>query len=259
MTIQCPECGFSGRIPSSARGHSHLATCPKCRYQFALRASLLTARLGHGRSSRTPTQADDGESDPSSSSYELPALTWESAAGDDACGAEVRAGAATKIASPISVPAQASLDDRDGITPAAAETSKHDVSTRQPALSACLTFNRDHRMVISWYERLLQIWGVVLLLWAALILGRDLLRTRLSGQGAEGNGDLVSTVISVLILVAGAAGLFLVLEFGRSLRAGVRPSGISSQAPQTAFQHALGARLKESWHRPAHTAQPVRT
>lgn len=34
MIIECPQCGFSGRVPDHATLVPHQARCPKCRYRF---------------------------------------------------------------------------------------------------------------------------------------------------------------------------------------------------------------------------------
>ena len=253
MIIQCPQCGFSGRIPNSALGRSQLATCPICRCRFSLRASSSTASPAHPRASAAADRPGD---DPNSSSYELRAMTWESDAEDDAFPAEILAGEATHDTIENSR-REHELLDVPGET--AFQPAELAATTTGPLLSASPGSDVGQRGVEPWYRLLLQIWGVVLLVWATFILGRDLLRTNLSGQGPSGNGDLISTVISVLLLVAGAASLFLAVDYSRSLHAGLRPPGASQTGMKTAFRRALASRLRKSWRWPARTAQPARS
>src|SRR5208282_6798030 len=68
MIIQCPNCQFSGRIPSYAVDSPYNATCPRCRFRFELHALLanpVVAMLAE-------SEQDSG---PGSSSYELKAIT----------------------------------------------------------------------------------------------------------------------------------------------------------------------------------------
>ena len=65
MFIQCPNCRFSGRIPSYALDRPHNARCPKCRFRFELLADSVVGMLAES----------ELDTDPSSSSYELKAIT----------------------------------------------------------------------------------------------------------------------------------------------------------------------------------------
>lgn len=102
-------------------------------------------------------------------------------------------------------------------------------------------------MVETWYPHLLRVWGIVLLGWAAVILGRDLLSMAFSGGERQGGGQLISDVIAVLLLVAGAAGLFVVIEFSRSLRLGLNKPVIRSQRFQPPPTPGTAIRLWRPW------------
>src|SRR5208337_2281147 len=67
MIIQCPNCRFSGRIPSYAVDSPYNATCPKCRVRFELHALLAERDVGM----LAESELDSG---PGSSSYELKAI-----------------------------------------------------------------------------------------------------------------------------------------------------------------------------------------
>src|SRR5271166_2464463 len=68
MIIQCPNCRFSGRIPSYAVDSPYNATCPRCRFRFELSALLADRLVG------MLAESELG-SEPGSSSYELKAIT----------------------------------------------------------------------------------------------------------------------------------------------------------------------------------------
>src|SRR5271157_2721045 len=68
MIIQCPNCRFSGRIPSYAMDSRYNATCPRCRFRFELHALLADRDVGM----LAESELDSG---PGSSSYELKAIT----------------------------------------------------------------------------------------------------------------------------------------------------------------------------------------
>ena len=76
MIIQCPSCGFSGRVPSYALGSPHNAKCPKCSFRFELRALLLEPELGMPAIEGGPSLSLEAQGgDPGSSVYELKAIT----------------------------------------------------------------------------------------------------------------------------------------------------------------------------------------
>ena len=149
-----------------------------------------------------------------------------------------------------------SLPSNGGYAPEAAQalgTSLTAVSA-PPRASAPTTLPSEASD--PWYSRVLQAWGVVLLLWAAVILGRSLLLIFVSGSGRpEGSLELVTSVISVLLLVPGAAGLFLMLDFGRYLRdLRFQTPGPSVQSPLRHSASPISLRLRRFWHRPLETA-----
>jgi hypothetical protein len=257
MIIQCPGCGYSGRIPGSALGGSHFATCPKCRYRFALRASILTASLSHEHGFSAQAEAEHARDDAGSSSYELRAIFDDGQTDDEAFAAEPPAGEIVKDGdvNPL-------LEQERPVPPVPPPSEFIERATTPSGPPAVVGGEpaRDHRVKDPWHSRLLQVWGVVLLAWAAFILSRDLLlRTNLQGRDSPGSGLLVAKVVSVLLLVAGAAGLFLAVDYGRTLRAGIRQPGAHAGRSRPALPRALGQRLRQSWYRTAHTAQPARS
>ena len=240
MIIQCPDCGFSGRIPHSALGRSHHATCPKCRNKFTLRTPAGAADPGGPRAFPPFDNAESAADDPGSSSYELRAITDDIGAGSGVVDTDSLAGT---IGSEAARAGDDLLDRPENAVSGLRE----------------ITPSPGSAVVDPWYSRLLQLWGIVLLIWAALILGRDLRRVTPSVGGSQATGHLLSTVIAVLLLVAGAAGLFMAVDFGRSLRAGVRPAASSQGPSRPAFSHPISMRFRRFWHRPSRRAQPVRT
>lgn len=75
MIIECPNCGFSGRVPAHVISAPHHARCPKCRFGFDI--GDLAAR-----SAEAPEPWDGfarAESSASSSSYEIETVgdAWE--------------------------------------------------------------------------------------------------------------------------------------------------------------------------------------
>src|SRR5262245_46384641 len=80
MIIQCPNCGFSGRIPEYAIAVPHHARCLKCRHRFELSGRLARIPVEAMSVATRETDAlpsDQGFGDPSSSCYELKAITDE--------------------------------------------------------------------------------------------------------------------------------------------------------------------------------------
>ncbi len=253
MIIQCPDCGFSGRVPESALGVPHRATCPKCRRRFIPRASLIAAGLCDRRPFSSVVEADLAAENPESSSYELRAMTEDG-------------GTAEEPARAHSLPAMGGCaDHRPGaeVTDRAGPTASEPTDVTLPAVGtsspASLEFTIAPPGAGPWYARVLQVWGIVLLIWAALILARYLLRTNLTGEGSPGNGQLLSTVIAVLLLVAGAAGLFVAVDFGESLRAGLWTPATCPASSKAALPRARGLRLGWSWHRSLRKPEPIRS
>jgi hypothetical protein len=197
-------------------------------------------------------EAEVGQNDPGSSSYELRAISEDDDAGEDGtqdAGSGEFYGDVRRASSKLlALPGPASSDLVDDSTHIAESSS-----------SAGLQPVDASEGTDPWYARILHIWGIVLLVWAALVLGRDLPVLYFSPEPATSNGQLISTVISVLLLVAGAAGLFVAVDFGRSLRAGLK-SPISRPARlRKLIPVALAARLRRPGHRPPRRPQPVRS
>jgi hypothetical protein len=69
-----------------------------------------------------------------------------------------------------------------------------------------------------WYSRVLQAWGIFFLIWALLILVRSVHSLLTVGDIAAEGRDILSSVVSVLLLVPGSAGLFLLVDLGCYIR-----------------------------------------
>jgi hypothetical protein len=69
-----------------------------------------------------------------------------------------------------------------------------------------------------WYSRVLEAWGVFFLVWATIIVVRSLLFLVAGTDGSAAGNEIGSAVFSVLLLVTGAAGLFLLVDVGRYIR-----------------------------------------
>jgi len=205
MIIQCPNCRFSGRIPSYAMDSPYNATCPRCRFRFELHALLADPAVAM----LAESELDTG---PGSSSYELKAITedleqpqppvnrrdpW----GDDP-GAVAYNGNGVDRVDPA----------RSGFSTAAAPWKTPETSLPVP----------EAARAEPWYSRVLQVWGIVFLIWAAMIVARALYLQFVPGSGPTSRSDAVSSVVSVMLLVPGAAALFLLVELGRYIR-GLRP------------------------------------
>ena len=110
-----------------------------------------------------------------------------------------------------------------------------------------------------WYSRVLQLWGIMFLVWAALIVGRCVFIQFGAGGGATNSTDVVSSIVSVMLLVPGAAGLFLLVDLGRYIR-GLRPGpqGNPKAAPDLARPEPLGYRPGRVWNRLFHGAFSAR-
>jgi hypothetical protein len=205
MIIQCPNCRFSGRIPSYAVDSPYNATCPRCRFRFELHALLADPAVGM----LAEVELDAG---PGSSSYELKAITGDleqpqtTADRRDPWGDDQGA-----------VPFNGSGDGR--VDPARTGFSTAAASRETPAPSLSVS---EAARAEPWYSRVLQVWGIVFLIWAAMIVARSLFLQFVPGSGPTSRSDAVSSVVSVLLLVPGAAFLFLLVDLGRYIR-GLRP------------------------------------
>jgi hypothetical protein len=214
MFIQCPNCGFSGKVPKRVFEIPHQARCKRCHHHFdlsrfvdALAPVASPARI----SGMGPAHTDHTFADASSSSYELKAIA-------DDFGL---------IKEAVDLDERWPDDEQDAYRRAAAKVIEASSQTMAPevlaAASASVAPRSQQPMPLGsafdpWYSRVLEAWGVFFLIWASIIVVRSLLslQARIDGQAA-GN-EIVSAVFSVVLLVPGAAGLFLVVDLGRYIR-----------------------------------------
>ncbi|MFO0891950.1 MAG: hypothetical protein U0790_22800 [Isosphaeraceae bacterium] len=246
MIIQCPKCGFSGRIPDYAIAGPHNARCPQCRYRFELGSYLadLSADDGGLRSLGELNGAGrNGHGDPASSSYELKAIS------DDFQGV-------TATMEPDDFP-DPDWDDLEGTDasatsrplakgPRAAVRSEEALSDDDPEPEADefpLAFAGTSD---PWYSRVLQVWGVVFLAWAGMLLVRSLYLMASNLTDKPGDADVIPTVVAVLLLVPGAAGLFLLVDLGRYIRS-LRTATVRTTAPAPARTGPLATPARRAW------------
>ena len=142
MIIQCPNCRFSGRIPSHAVDSPHIARCPKCRFRFELLALLAGSDVGMLAESESVTG-------PGSSSYELKAITETHSVADGRDPWENDEEA---------IPFNGSGDAR--VDPARSILSTAAAPWETPAPSLAVW---DAAGAEPWYSRVLQLWGIVFL------------------------------------------------------------------------------------------------
>jgi len=180
MIIECPNCGFSGRVPPHAALSPHQARCPKCRFRFDLRghagppgADRIDLRNGH----------HGPPSDPGDSSYELNPLVDFPADPWDGPSVELPAGL---------VPARVVA-----IGPA---------RLPQWALRPSV-----------WRIRLFQAWAVLFLLGAGLIGLRTAVAAVTFDDARFFSGDLLRPIAAVVLLVTAAALLCLSVDVSRRL------------------------------------------
>src|SRR4051794_31282790 len=192
MIIQCPNCGFSGRIPRYALTVPHLARCLRCRHEFE--PGSLVPGGTHAHAPAPPAGADFGPpgpgrgGDPGSSSYELQAITDELAAsvrtveGDDPWDSEGEEDRAVPGGKGRAFPKVAAPPDgASGITP----------PPRLGLVSRMLYGPAD-----PWYSRVLQAWGGFFLIWALAILGRSLHHLATARDFATSGREILSSVVS---------------------------------------------------------------
>src|SRR5271157_352322 len=205
MIIQCPNCQFSGRIPSYAVAGPHIARCPRCRFRFELHALLADPVVGM-------LAEPEPDSGPGSSSYELKAITEDLGQPHSAADRRDPWGEDQEA-----VPFNGNGDPR--VDPARSSFSTAAAVLEVPAPSLAVS---EAAWAEPWYSRVLQVWGIVFLIWAAMIVARSLFLQFVPGSGPTSRSDAVSSVVSVLLLVPGAAALFLLVDLGRYIR-GLRP------------------------------------
>jgi len=214
MLIQCPNCGFSGKVPKRAFEVPHQARCKRCHHHFDL--SGLVSELAPVASRAwisgiDPAQADHVFADASSSSYELKAITDDFGLVKEADG----------------LGDQWHDEEHDAYRRAAARLIEASNQTMAPevlsATSASVAPTAQQTMPLGsaidpWYSRVLEAWGVFFLIWATIIVVRSLLSLLARTDGQAAGNEIVSEVFSVLLLVPGAAGLFLLADVGRYIR-----------------------------------------
>jgi hypothetical protein len=222
MIIQCPNCGFSGKIPKYAFVVDYQARCKRCGHQFELSALVFGAPREASQALvplvETGTIELDSAGDPGSSSYELKAITDDFSSGQQTDDGDHRW---TERES-VSLSAEADRDlHRDSGSVSANGHRSLGIAARTPA---SLDANLGTKSGDPWYSRVLQAWGVLFLIWALLIVVYSLPSLIARGAGVFASPDTVSAVVSVLLLVPGAAGLFLLVDLGRFIRGLRQPS-----------------------------------
>jgi len=212
MIIQCPNCGFSGRIPRYAITVPHLARCLRCRHQFEP-SSPLTDDPREDLAAPSSGAVFGGQGgghggDPGSSSYELKAI-----AEDPAIGIEVAGGAV-----PWDDEDDEAILNGDGLLLPKGAARPPVASGITPLPHLRLASRLKHGPKDPWYSRVLQAWGIFFLLWGATILGRSAYHLVTADHFASAGRDIFWSVVSALLLVPGAAGMFLLVDLGRYIR-----------------------------------------
>ncbi|MGA8350576.1 MAG: hypothetical protein WB773_22485, partial [Isosphaeraceae bacterium] len=141
---------------------------------------------------------------PGSSSYELKAITETHSVADSRDPWEYAEEA---------IPFNGSGDAR--VDPARSSLVTAAAPWETPALSLAVS---DAAGAEPWYSRVLQVWGILFLIWATMIVARGLFPQFVPASGPTSHPDAVSNVVSVLLLVPGAAALFLLVDLGRYIR-----------------------------------------
>jgi hypothetical protein len=207
MIIECPNCGFSGRLPEHATLAPHQARCPKCRARFDV--GDLAARVAEP-SDRADLRRDLARHrlDPSESSYELDPLL------DFAEGAP-------------------SWDepwaDEDPIEPAS-----------PPVATPARLVDRIPAWALRpsvWRIRLFQAWAVLFLLGATIIFARTAFAALTFDDARFFSEELLRPVAAVVLLVTAAALLCLSVDVSRRLARltyGPNPPSRPARADRTA-------------------------
>jgi hypothetical protein len=224
MIIQCPSCGFSGRVPGYAATAPHHARCPKCQFRFSIadRAAPIVDPLDGAARLDLRHDLTRPRHDPSTSSYEIKALTddfpeddederdereWD----EDWKGA-IEADDEPPTARPVELPPF--LRKRHEPPPGVNRGGRGRLSVDP----------------ILWYSRLYQSWAVLFIAWAAIIGFRAVLATIRRDEDFLFSMPVIWPVASVVLLVSASASLFLLTDFNRRLR----PAPAADPAPATA-------------------------
>jgi hypothetical protein len=220
MMIQCPNCGFSGRIPNYAFAIPHHARCPECRHQFELGWELSGISVKKAAATvEAPSDKTNGRrsDDPSSSSYEIKAVT-------DDLGDSSSNGSAGYSWGDLQDDGQFEEIVQHWPVAARANASRRPESLEDEAVERSTTGRKPTRDATEpWHWRVLQGWGVFFLAWATLIAACSLYNTLFPVTPPGFRTELITAVISVLLLVPGAAGLFLLVDLARYIR-GLSPT-----------------------------------
>jgi hypothetical protein len=214
MIIQCPNCGWPGRVPDDAVTTPHRARCPECHHWFELGTIPAPVLLRYGPASGLGVGPDGRDDDqglgPGSSSYEQEAIT------EDFGPARDRGEAAGPGDDGDDDPLRAGPPDRDEHP----DTSRRAVAAPR-SIPPAPTQPRPGMARPGqgpWYGRLLDGWAILLLIWAPMIVARALLILLVPGAGPPDAAEAIPAVVAALRLVGGAAGLFLLADLGRNLR-----------------------------------------
>jgi hypothetical protein len=234
MIIQCPSCGFSGRVPNYVAAVPHHARCPKCKFRFDLGA--LVSRIPESIDAPPHVELRHDlrrpRLDPSSSSYEIEALTedfsdsdadrgedWD----DDWNGSTDRDDTFAPIALPIAPPPHLPKSDGRFTAPPL---------ERDASLSPVAT---------PWHYRLFQAWAILFILWALLIGCRAVLATINRDEAFLFSKESLWPVASVVLLVTSAAGLFSLMDLSRRFAA---PANANTSPTPSASASVNGAIIR---------------
>jgi len=228
MIIQCPSCGFSGRVPGYAATVPHHARCPKCQFRFSIgdRAAQVVDPLDGVSRHDLRHDLTRPRLDPSSSSYEIKALTDDFPEDDEderEWGEDWEGAIETDDDPPTAWPVELPPFLRKGNEP----------------LSGVNDGRRSQASVdpTSWYSRLYQAWAVLFIAWAAIIGFRAIAATISRGEDFLFSMPLIWPVASVVLLVTASAGLFLMIDFNRRLQLTSAP-GLAPETPAASLVDA---------------------
>jgi hypothetical protein len=98
----------------------------------------------------------------------------------------------------------------------------------------------------------------LLLIWAGLIVVQSLYRLRLAESSVASGSEVITAVISVLLLTAGAGGLFWLVDMGRQLRTSRSHSDLAGESPPSRTGFLANAAGKRLWQASLGAAQSPR-
>ena len=215
MIIECPSCGFSGRVPNYVAAVPHHARCPKCQQRFDLAELVSQAPAAIEEGTRHDLRHDLARPrlDPSSSSYEIEALTDDFDSDDEEHASR----------------SQEWDEDWDGaIEPDDEDDARAPTSARAVRLPGFLLRGAGSTpepkiepdrgagaVATPWRLRLFEAWAILFIIWAALIGSRAILATVIRDQDFLFSTATIWPVASVVLLVTASAGLFLLIDLSR--------------------------------------------